>query len=188
MSDNILMVLTVSGVHQLSATASGTDKAGNPVQVELIAYVLDAGDVDVAIGVVEAQVLNEAVIPDGTGGFTKPTLVTAISVNPATALPVAPLVYRHTGSGADEKFPVNSIYAIEILASMTFGPVSITISVYPLNSDLSGSIARAKNDVINLPILPDPENPGQMDTPDSVIAISGNPVFSAPLSEFILVG
>ena len=70
---------------------------------------------------------------------------------------------------------------------MVFGNVSTTISVYPLNSGLNASIALAKSDVIMLPILPDPEVPGQMDTPDNVVAISGTPVPGAPLSAFILV-
>jgi hypothetical protein len=187
MLDNNPMVLVIKGVHQLAATASGVDKAHHPVQADVIAYVMDAEDLDVAIAVVETQVLNEPVIPDGTGGFTKPTNVKVTSVVRTTVLQVAPLVYRHTGPGADEKFPVNSIYEIQVVASMSFGHVSTTISVYPLNGALRASIAVAQNDVIKLPILPDPENPGQMDTPDNVIAISANPVSNAPLSAYILL-
>jgi len=181
------MVLSISGVHKLAATASGTDQAGHPVQVDVTAYVIDAGDAGVAVSVVEAEVLNEAVIPDGAGAFTRPTLVTATSVEPSTVLPVASLMYRHKGPGADEKFPVNRIYAVQVFASMLFGNVSTTLFVYPLNTGLSASIALAQNDVIQLPILPDPEVQGQMDTPDSVVAISGIPVSGAPLSDFILV-
>jgi len=187
MPDNIAMVLPISGVHELAATASGVDQAGNAVRVDLTAYVIDAADAGIAVSIVEAEVLNEAVIPDGTGGFTKPTLVTATSVKPTTTLPAAPLMYRHRGPGSDEKFLVNSIYQIQVLASMVFGNVSTTISVCPLNSGLSASIALAKSDVIKLPILPDPEVPGQMDTPDNVVAISGTLVPGAPLSAFILV-
>jgi hypothetical protein len=187
MLDNTPMVLPISGVHQLAATASGVDGAGHPVQVDVTAYVIDAGDVDVAIAVVEAQVLNEAVIPDGAGGFTNPTLVTATSVDPTTVLPVAPLVYRHTGPGADKKFPVNSIYGIQVLAELVGVGASTTIVVYPLNSGLSASIARAKSDVLTLPIVPDPIVNGQLDIPDTVVAISGDPVPSAPLNAFILI-
>lgn len=179
------MVFQISGMHQLTATASGVDKAGHPVQVNVTAYVINAGDVNTAIGIVEAQVLNEAVIPDGTGGFTNPTLVTAISVDPTGALPVAPLVYWR-GPGADQKFSVNGIYGIQVTATLTFAGESTTIFVYPLNSALKPSIALAKSDVLTVPLLPDPDNPGQLDTPDSVVAISGDPVSSAPLTAFIL--
>jgi hypothetical protein len=180
------MVLQFSGVHQLTATASGVDRAGHAVRVDLTAYVIDAGDAGVAVSVLETQVLNEAVIPDGAGAFTKPTLVTAISVEPANVLPAAPLVYRHAGPGADTKFAVNSIYEVQVVASMVFGPVSTTVFVYPLNSGLSASIALAKSEVIKMAILPDPEVPGQLDTPDKVVAISGKPASAAPLSAPIL--
>jgi hypothetical protein len=175
MPDNIAMVLPISGVHELAATASGVDQAGNAVRVDLTAYVIDAADAGIAVSIVEAEVLNEAVIPDGTGGFTKPTLVTATSVKPTTTLPPAPLMYRHRGPGSDERFLVNSIYQIQVLASMVFGNVSTTISVYPLNSGLSASIALAKSDVIKLPILPDPEVPGQpLRTVDGAIDIAAH--------------
>jgi hypothetical protein len=184
MQEGIPMVFQISGMHQLTATASGVDKAGHPVQVNVTAYVINAGDINTAIGIVEAQVLNEAVIPDGTGGFTNPTLVTAISVDPTGALPVAPLVYWR-GPGADQKFPINSIYGIQVVASSAFAG-STTLFVYPLNSVLKPSIALAKSDVLTLPVIPDPEQQGQLDVPDSVVAISGDPVSSAPLSAFIL--
>ena len=182
-----IMVLSISSVHQLAATASGMDRAGHAVQVGVTAYVIDAGDVETAISVVEAQVLNEAVIPDGTGAFTKPTLVTATSVEPSSVLPAAPLIYRHTGPGADEKFPVTSIYAIQVTASIALDNASTTLTVCPLNTALKASISLAESDVIQLPVVPDPENPGQFDIPQKVVANSGIPVSSAPLSELILV-
>jgi len=180
------MVLSISGVRQLAAIASGVDKAGHAVQVDVTAYVINAGDVETAISVVEAQVLKEAVIPDGTGGFTNPTSVTATSVEPSSLLTSAPLIYRHNGPGADEKFPVTSIYAIQVLASIAFDNASATLTVYPLNSALKPSISLAKSDVMQLPVVPDPEVQGQMDKPDTVAAISGIPVSAAPLSAFIL--
>jgi hypothetical protein len=183
--EDIPMVLPISGVRQVGATASGIDKAGNAVQVSLTAYVLDAGDAAIAVSVVETQVLKEAVIPDGAGGFTEPTLVTGESVVQSTVLPVAPLIYRHTVN--DQKFPVSEIYDVQIFASMSFGPVSTTIDVYPLNMGLSASIAQAKTDVLNMQILPDPEQPGQLDVPDTVIANSGIPVSAAPMSGPILI-
>ena len=179
------MQFLISGVHQLAATASGVDKAGHAVQVNKTAYVINALDVDTAIGIVEAQVLNEAVIPDGTGGFTKPTLVTAISVDPITTLQVAPLVYWR-GPGADQKFPITSIYAIQVTASIALDNASTTLTVCPLNTALKASISLAKSDVLQLPVVPDPENPGQLDMPQNVVANSGDPVSSAPLSDVIL--
>jgi hypothetical protein len=184
MQGGIPMVFQISGMHQVAAVASGVDKAGHGVQANTTAYVINAGDVNTAIGIAEAQVLNEAVIPDGTGGFTKPTLVTAISVDPINALPIAPLVYWR-GPGADQKFSIDSIYGIQVVASSASAG-SKTLFVYPLNSILKPSIALAKSDVLTLAILPDPNNPGQMVTPDTVAAISGDPFSSAPLSEFIL--
>jgi len=174
------MVFNISGVHQVVAVASGLDKAGHPVNVDVTAYVLDAGDAVVAVSVVEKQVLNEPVIPDGTGGFTMPTRVTGNSVVQSSVLPVAPLIYRHTAG--DAKFPVSAIYDVQILASMTFGPVSTTVDVYPLNLGLSASIAQAKTDVLNMKLLQDPEVTDQCDVPDTAIATSAVPVSGAPLS------
>jgi hypothetical protein len=179
------MVLQINGVYQVAATASGVDQAGRPVKVDLTAYVTDAGDAGIAVSVVEAEVLNEAVIPDGKGGFTKPTLVTATSVEVSPVLPAALLIYRHKGPGADEKFPVTNIYGIQVYAS-GFEGANTTISVYPLNAALSASIAVAKSDVLKMPILVDPET-GQMITPSNVAVISATPVPDAPLSAPILI-
>ena len=182
------MQLPITSLHQVGATAFGVDKSGRPAQVDLIAYVMDAGDVNVAIAVVEAQVLNEDVIPDGSGGFTRPQRVTAMSVSTIGVLPVAYRMYRHTGPSADEKFPVNSIYEVQVQATLNFeGPFTKTLSVYPLNTALSPSLALAVNDVLNMPIFQDPEDQNKMDKPDTVVALSANPVTNAPISSPILV-
>jgi hypothetical protein len=180
------MVLTFSSVHQVAATASGFDKNGHGVRVDLTAYVIDAGDAGTAVSVAEAQVLNEAVIPDGTGGFTTPKLVTGNSVQLSPVLPVAPLIYRHTGSG-DEKFPVSSIYDVQAVASIPFFHASTTIDVFPLNFGLSASIAEAITEVFTLKIVKDPET-GQLDKPQRVVVNSASPVPSAPSSAPFLIG
>ena len=178
------MVLQVSSVHQLAAIAAGVDGAGNAVQVNLTAYVINAGnDATVAVSVVQAQVLKEAVIPDGSGGLTKPIAVTAMSVQPITVLPVAPLVYVHAAT-ADAKFVITGIYEVQILASIPDS--SITVFVYPLNLGLSGSFTLAEGDVRQMSIVPDPFVQGQLDPPQTVVALSGTPTASAPLGAPIL--
>jgi hypothetical protein len=177
------MVLQINSVHQLAATAAGVDGGGNPVQVNVTAYVINAGnDATVAVAVVQTQVLNEAVIPDGSGGFTKPTLVTATSVQPIDVLVVAPLVYLHAAT--DAKFSVNEIYQVQILASVVDS--SITVTVYPLNLGLTDSLALGESDVSQMSVVPDPFVPGQLDQPQTVTALSGTPTTSAPLSNPIL--
>jgi len=179
------MVFKISDVYQVAATASGSDKNGHAVRIDLTAYVIDAGDAGTAVSVVEAQVLNEAVIPDGTGGFTNPTRVTGNSLQSSAVLPVAPLIYTHTGSG-DEKFPVSSIYEVQAVASLPSFQVSTTIDVFPLNIGLSASIALAISDVLTMPIVKNPVT-HQFVNPQTVVVNSASPVPSAPWSGPVLI-
>ena len=83
------MQLQINSVHRILAVAIGPDAAGKLVVLDVTAYVVNAGNADTAVLVVEAQVVKEFIIPDGKGGFNKPTLVQAQSVEPITELPLA---------------------------------------------------------------------------------------------------
>jgi len=181
------MAVPINGVYEVSAVATGKDGEGNSVQLELIAYVLDAGDAGVAVDAVESALLSEPVIPDGAGGFSNPDQVAGVAVAPSDVFPVSPLIYRHLSTGANVKFTVTNIHEILVFASMAFeGPITTTLNVYPLNRTLSQAIAVAKSEVMTMKILPDPEVPGQFDTPDTVIAISGKAVAIAPAAGLVL--
>lgn len=176
------MQLQIISVHEIQAVALGPDAAGKMVVLNVTAYVVNAGNADAAVPIVEAQVLKEAIIPDGKGGFNKPTLVQAQSVEPITELLLAPLVYLHTAG--DTKFVINLIYEVQVLAAVPDS--SVTISVYPLILGLRPALALAEADVKQMAIVPDPFGSGQLLTPDTTVATGGKPVSAAPLSAPIL--
>ena len=76
------------------------------------------------------------------------------------------------------------------MLELTSAPVSTTVSVYVLNTSLGAAITLAKSDVQAMYILPDPWGgpPGQMTTPDKVVASSAKPVSSVadPWKQIIL--
>jgi hypothetical protein len=70
-------------------------------------------------------------------------------------LPYSPLLFKRETSGANTKFPVNSIHEVQVIASLDVGSVSTTLNVYVLNTALSAAIALAKSDVQVMSIVPD---------------------------------
>ena len=83
--------------------------------------------------------------------------------------------------------PCTGAYEVQVVASMVFEGVSANLTVYVLNAGLRGSLALAESDLLQVPILDDPEQPGKKDKPDKVVAISGIPASSAPVGAIILV-
>jgi hypothetical protein len=175
------MVVGIGNVHEVAARASGLDGTGEPVVIDLTASVVNAGDAGVAVDLVKAQLLNERVIPAGAGAFVRPQEVTPVSVLAGARLPVSPLVYKPAPPGADPRFAVESIHEVQVLASIPSGPVSTTLTVHTLNTTLAAAITLAKTEVLTMPVLQDPwGGPGQMTTPDTVIALSAKPIASLP--------
>jgi hypothetical protein len=84
---------SAGGGYAVAATASGVDQGGGAIQINLTAYAFDADDAQIAVAMIEAEVVNEPVIPDGAGAFTTPQHVTAISVEPGP-LAVSQLVFK----------------------------------------------------------------------------------------------
>jgi hypothetical protein len=183
-----MVVAFTRGVFAVTVTATGVDQAGAAVQIELTAYPFDADDAQIAVAMIEEEVVNEPVIPDGQGAFTTPQQVTAISVA-ASPLPVSQLVFKREASGSNTKFPVNSIHEVELIASLTSEAVSAPVTVYVLNASLGAAITLAKTHVQTMHILQDPWGPpGQMIPPDKVLALGAKPISSVvdPWKQIIL--
>ena len=183
------MVISFSrGIYKVAATASGVGQGGAAVQIDLTAYAFNADDAQIAVMMIEAEVVNEPVIPDGAGAFTTPQQVTAISVEPGP-LAVSQLVFKREASGSNTKFPINGIHEVQVIASLTSEPVSISFSVYVLNaSSLGAAITLAKSEVLLMHLIPDPWGGPNILTPDKVLASSAKPVSSVidPWKQWIL--
>jgi hypothetical protein len=181
-----MVVAFSQGIYAVAATASGVAQGGVAVQIDLTAYAFDADDAQIAVAMIEAEVLNEPVIPVGGGAFRRPQHVTAISVEPSP-LAVSQLVFKREASGSNTKFPVNGIHEVQVIASLTSGEWT-SVSVYVLNASLVAAITLAKSDVKAMYVLPDPwGTPGQMTIPDKVLASSAKPVSSVdPWTHIIL--
>ena len=183
-----MVVVFSQGVYMVTTAASGVDQGGQAVVVDVTAYAFDVDDAGIAVAMIETELLKEPIIPDGAGGSRRPQQITAVAVGPGP-LAVSPLLFKRETSGANTKFPVNSIHEVQVIASLTSASVSTTLNVYVLNTSLSAAIALAKSDVQVMYIVPDPWGPpGQMTTPDKVTATSAKPVSSVvdPWKQIIL--
>ena len=97
-----MVVLFSQGVYTVTTAASGVDQGGQAVVVDVTAYAFDVDDAGIAIAMIETELLNEPIIPDGAGGLRRPKQVTAVTVGPGP-LAVSPFLFKREASGAKNK-------------------------------------------------------------------------------------